>query len=303
MSPPAPLGLLTHAACERALAAFAQTDGDLASGVSALDDLLSPMHPGSLTVVASRRGGGRTTLALQLALGAASSMYLSTGLRPEEVAHRVLTMESGVPGDRLRHGRLSVRDWRCVASAIDRIDQRPGLWIADGTANVAHVHEALGLAAVPPRTVVVDGIDLDGHFGFESRSDALRALDTIRHRHTAAWIVTVGLSCADYEPAHGTAFDAFLDTVPTSVDRVVWLDADRSSSARRVHVFDRNGPGGSIDLVRSCGVPRFYAATRLADTRGDSGEPPPGYTVEDDSVAGRRAIYQGRRWCCRSRRS
>ena len=99
----------------------------------------------------------------------------------------------------------------------------------------------------------------------------------------AAWMVTVGLSCADYAPAHGTAFDAFLDTVPTSVDRVVWLDDDRSSPARRVHVFDRNGPGGSIDLVVRRGVPRFFAATLLADTRDDSGEPPAGYTVEDDS--------------------
>jgi hypothetical protein len=130
--------------------------------------------------------------------------------------------------------------------------------------------------------VVLDGIDLDGHLGFESRSEALRALDTPTRQHAAAWIVTVGLSCADYAPANGTAFDAFLDTVPTFVDRVVWLNDDRSSSARRVHVFDRNGPGGSIELVMRRGVPRFYAPTQLADTSDDIGEPPAVYTVEDD---------------------
>ena len=98
------------------------------------------------------------------------------------------------------------------------------------------------------------------NLGFESRSERSE-----RSTHSITDISGMdsdsGLSCADYTPEHGTAFDAFLDTVPTSVDRVVWLDDDRSSSARRVHVFDRNGQGGSIDLVLRCGVPRYYAAT------------------------------------------
>ena len=209
---------------------------------------------------------------LQLALHAGPSLFFSTGLPATMVAHRVLAMTSGVSGDLLRHGRVSNRDWSHVSTAIRRIERMPRVDVVDRVTDLSHARAVLDgrdVVAEPPRTVVLDGIDLGTNLGFETRSMALHMIGELAEQHPAAWVVSVGLSSADYAPAYGGAFDAFLDGVPGWVDNVVWLDDEPRSTVRRVEVYNRNGSSGSIELARRTGVPRFYGATPLVDTAND----------------------------------
>ncbi len=250
------------------------------TGIADLDELLDPLPAGSVTVIASGRGGGRTTLALQLALAAGPAAYLSTGLRANEVAHRVLAMQAGVNGGDVRHGRVSERMWREIGAAVGRIDKLPSVFVVDRVADASRLRFVLDCPdGEQPRTIVLDGIDVGANLGCESRAAALRVVGEAAEEQQAAWVVTVGLSCADYAPAHGDAFTAFLDTLPVRADSVLWFDDDRSSPVRLVEVYNRNSPAESFTLARRPGVPRFYGATPLTDTGGDDCEPSVGYTV------------------------
>ena len=200
-------------------------------------------------------------------------------------------MTSGVSGDLLRHGRVSNRDWSHVSTAIRRIERMPRVDVVDRITELSHARAALDgldLVAEQRRTVVLDGIDLGTNLGFESRSMALHMVEELAEQHPSAWVVSVGLSSADYAPPYGSAFGTFLDGVPSWVDNVVWLDAEPRSTVRRVEVYNRNGSSGSIELARRTGMPRFYGAVSLVDTGNDNYDAPVSYMAAgfDDQVEG-----------------
>lgn len=100
------------------------------TGFADLDILITGLHPGSLTVIGSRTGAGRSTLLLDFVRNAAikhsmcSALFCldQTGL---DVVQRVLCAESRIRSDDMRGGLMSDGDWTRLARRVTEVHDAP----------------------------------------------------------------------------------------------------------------------------------------------------------------------------------
>ena len=88
----------------------------LTSGLTSLDELTGGWQPGNLTVLASRPGMGKSSVALNFASHAAfqehaAVLFCSLEMSTSETVQRHLSTETSISTDRLRRGRVGDRDW------------------------------------------------------------------------------------------------------------------------------------------------------------------------------------------------
>jgi replicative DNA helicase len=100
------------------------------TGIDELDHMLGGFSPGDLIVLAGRPGTGKTALANALKLGVAQSakrsvLSLELEMSVEQLSHRVLASESGVPLRRIRAATLDHRELGELARTADRLSQLP----------------------------------------------------------------------------------------------------------------------------------------------------------------------------------
>lgn len=116
-------------------------DGDvpgLRTGFRDLDELIGPMRPGMLIVIAGRPGQGKTVLAADIARHVAltqarTTLYATFEMSVEEMALRNLCAESTVRYERLRDGTLDDTDIAKLELAAERIETAPfETWDAAG---------------------------------------------------------------------------------------------------------------------------------------------------------------------------
>lgn len=139
------------------------------TGLVDLDVALGGLAPGSFTVIASRPGVGRTTLALTMLRAVALRFGVPAALftfemSKDDVVQRVLSAEARVRLADMRAGRMSDDDWSRMARRISEIVESP-LFIEAGAApdldalSRAIVHavdeQGLGLVVVDPMSAVV----------------------------------------------------------------------------------------------------------------------------------------------------
>ena len=104
-----------------------QMDGGLTgvtTGFKYLDVMTSGLQRSDLIILAARPAMGKTAFALSLALNAAvkgnaSVMVFSMEMSKEQLGQRLLSMESKVPMQSLKTGRLERRDWDDINIALD----------------------------------------------------------------------------------------------------------------------------------------------------------------------------------------
>lgn len=104
-----------------------QMDGGLTgltTGFKYLDIMTSGLQRSDLIILAARPAMGKTAFALSLALnaavkGGASVMIFSLEMSKEQLGQRLLSMESKVPMQSLKTGRLERRDWDDINLALD----------------------------------------------------------------------------------------------------------------------------------------------------------------------------------------
>ena len=108
--------------------------GDEITGVPTgfidLDALMSGLQPASMIVLGGRPGSGKTSLALNIATHAAVEARVPVLLFSLEMSHLELTQRlvsavAGVPGRRLRNGRLIESDWPKLSQAVGRLSEAP----------------------------------------------------------------------------------------------------------------------------------------------------------------------------------
>jgi replicative DNA helicase len=119
------------------------SDGPGAAGVTTglehLDAALGGgLIPGSLTVIASRPGAGRTALALTMLRGAAirqnvPAAIFTFDMLKDDVVQRVLSAEVQIRLADMRAGRMSEDDWTRMANSMQEISECP-LFIKAGAA-------------------------------------------------------------------------------------------------------------------------------------------------------------------------
>ncbi|MBQ6986667.1 MAG: replicative DNA helicase [Oscillibacter sp.] len=150
----------------------------LSTGLSAIDRKIMGLNRSDLILLAARPGMGKTSMALNVALNVARSTektvaIFSLEMSKEQLASRILSVESLVDNYRLKTGELDVSDWEKIAPAVVRLscmdillDDDPLLSVADMNAKCRRL-DNLGL-------VVIDYLQLMSSSGGKSRMNENR---------------------------------------------------------------------------------------------------------------------------------
>lgn len=237
--------------------------GGRRTGLSDLDELLGPLRPGTLTVVASRPGVGQTTFALQTALAAASrsvpTLVASNDLDRHELIVRLLMLESGVDGTAIREGRLNEAAWRRLGRAMTRLDLPVGLAVGvdtmdglDAAAAEFRQHNGTpGLVVVDQATRLVgNASDVD------EVGRVLRRLGTMAVEHDGAMVAT----------ARSTLLGSAMEDVADAAAVIICLEArvdGRTVDASVVR--NRFGSTGTAVLRLRAGSPAFACAAEVRE--------------------------------------
>ncbi len=148
----------------------------LPTGFADYDARIGGLLPGSLIVIAGRPGMGKTSVALDIVRHTAVVAGRPVGvfsleMRREELAAKLLSAESNVPGKYLRTGHVSRGQWSEVWQARHRLAQAP--IVVDDTADLRLVdleararrlraeHPALALLVVDYLGLVSAGVRVE----------------------------------------------------------------------------------------------------------------------------------------------
>lgn len=114
----------------------------VSSGFKDVDNLFHGFRAGDLVILAARPGVGKTSFALNLAVGAAKAgatvAFLSLEMSASQLVQRILCSEARVSLSKLRSGQIQDSDWEPLATASSAlsnlniyIDDTPGLSILE----------------------------------------------------------------------------------------------------------------------------------------------------------------------------
>jgi replicative DNA helicase len=100
------------------------------SGFTDLDRLTSGWQPSDLVIVAARPGMGKTSMVLATALNAARDFSKGVALFSLEMAstqlvQRLISMESEIPANKFRNGKLEDYEWEMLSKTVERLNAVP----------------------------------------------------------------------------------------------------------------------------------------------------------------------------------
>ena len=171
------IGVTLHKVFDR-LTELSQSDSTIpgmSTGLIDLDKKINGLNDSDLLLVAARPAMGKSAFALNLALNVAKKYNKTVAIfnlemSREQLAMRLLAIESFVVGQKMATGKLTEEEWSklCMASASlsqtdIRIDDNPSITVAEMNAKCRRV-ENLGL-------VVVDYLQLMSGSGYGKNSD------------------------------------------------------------------------------------------------------------------------------------
>ena len=148
----------------------------LSTGMRDLDKKINGLNKSDLLLVAARPAMGKSAFALNLALNVAKKYgktvaIFNLEMSREQLAMRLLAIESFVDGQKMATGKLSEEEWTklCMASAAlsqtdIRIDDNPSITVAEMNAKCRRV-ENLGM-------VVIDYLQLMNGSGYGKGGDS-----------------------------------------------------------------------------------------------------------------------------------
>ena len=147
------------------------------TGYSELNDLTSGLQAGDLVILAARPSVGKTALALGVARNAAVETgtgvaVFSLEMSKQQVAQRLLCLETRVDLHKLRTGRLRDDDWMHLTRHVSRlaqapiyVDDTPGITILEARAKARRIQREHGIGLI-----VIDYLQLmTTHSGVQSR--------------------------------------------------------------------------------------------------------------------------------------
>ena len=148
----------------------------LSTGMQDLDKKINGLNKSDLLLVAARPAMGKSAFALNLALNVAKKYgktvaIFNLEMSREQLAMRLLAIESFVDGQKMATGKLTEDEWSklCMASASlsqtdIRIDDNPSITVAEMSAKCRRL-ENLGM-------VVIDYLQLMNGSGFGKSGDS-----------------------------------------------------------------------------------------------------------------------------------
>ena len=166
------IGVTLHKVFDR-LTELSQSDSaipGLSTGMQDLDKKINGLNKSDLLLVAARPAMGKSAFALNLALNVAKKYgktvaIFNLEMSREQLAMRLLAIESFVDGQKMATGKLTEEEWSklCMASASlsqtdIRIDDNPSITVAEMSAKLRRI-ENLGM-------VVIDYLQLMNGSGY-----------------------------------------------------------------------------------------------------------------------------------------
>lgn len=133
------LNTATKTACEEMMEAM-QNGGavkGIPTGFSDLDNIITGLRPGTLTILAARPAMGKTALALNIIADVAirrqiPSAIFSLEMTATELATRIISAQARVDSSCIKKGVLSDAQWDSIMNSIEKMHDSP-LFIDDGS--------------------------------------------------------------------------------------------------------------------------------------------------------------------------
>ena len=275
---PIPIGNAVEATFKRLESAKHNEHSGLSSGYFELDEMTGGFSGGQLIILAARPAMGKTALALNMMLNAASGvapgeqgrkprvLFYSLEMGSEPITSRFLCMRSQVNMNRLRKANLSDRDVSALQKAAGEltslkimIDDSPGLQISAIRSRARRVKQRDGL-----NMIVVDYLQLMSHPRSESRQMEIsyisRSLKELARELDVPVIALSQLSRAvesregkrpqlsDLRESGSIEQDA--DVVMMLYRPEYYEQTDENNNkAQLILAKQRNGPTGTVDLM------------------------------------------------------
>ena len=126
------------------------------SGYKVIDKVLTGFNKGNLIIIGARPAMGKTNIALNFArnvtmLKNKTAIVFSLEMSKEELAERLLAMDSGIENGKFRTGELSDNDWKALGNSIGRYSMT-NLYIDDSS--------NLTVPSIKSRIRRVPGVDI-----------------------------------------------------------------------------------------------------------------------------------------------
>jgi replicative DNA helicase len=241
------------------------------TGYIDLDKLLGGFQRTDLIILAARTSVGKTSFALNLAVNAAvkhnaTVAIFSLEMAAEQLASRLLSMESGVDSPRIRAGHLNEQEDRKLDAAMNHLAKAP-IWV-DDTPSIPIMElrsKARRLSAEHALDmIVVDYLQLVASEGGESRVQELgqisRALKALARELRVPILALSQLSRAvEQRTPHIPQLSDLRESGALEQDADVVLfiyrdekynpDTDKKGVADIIVAKHRNGPTGQVQLL------------------------------------------------------
>lgn len=250
------------------------------TGFRELDEMTNGFAGGQMIIIAARPAMGKSTLALDVARGAAvnasaATVFFSLEMGRSEIATRLLAAEASIPMGRLRKGDLDQRDWTKLAATQSRIndaplflDDSPNLTLAEIRAKCRRLKQRNDL-----RMVVIDYLQLlTSGKRVENRqqevSEFSRALKLLAKELDVPVVALSQLNRASEQRADKMPAISDLresGSLEQDADMVILLhresvyekDHPRAGEADFILAKQRNGPTGTVTVAFQGHFSRF----------------------------------------------
>lgn len=149
------------------------------TGFGGLDRAMGGLVPGSVTIISARSGGGKTDLALNIALRMAQKgnkvLYCTMEMPTTQLLQRAASQLARIEGERVRDKLLSEEEKQIIDTLMHALEKEARIWIQDESKiSVSRVRSKIDLCK--PDVVFID------HVGLMERpesKDAYRALGRV----------------------------------------------------------------------------------------------------------------------------
>ena len=242
------------------------------TGFTDLDYKLTGMHPSELLLIAARPSMGKTAFALNIAQHVAFKKQLpvaifSLEMSKEQLATRLLSMESLVDSQNIRTGNLQDTEWEKLMESVGVvgnsrliIDDTPGITISELRSKCRRYKQTQDI-----QLVIIDYLQLmSGGKRVESRqqeiSEISRSLKALAREINCPVIALSQLSRAvDARTDHRPVLSDLRESgaIEQDADVVMFIyrddyynmDSEKKNMAEIIVAKQRNGSTGSVELV------------------------------------------------------
>lgn len=99
------------------------------TGFSQIDSRSGGLQKSDLIIIAADTSSGKTSLAIAMTLSAAKNGYgvafYSMEMKKEQIAARMISIESGIPSNEIMYSRLLPEQFNCIDKGIGKIYDKP----------------------------------------------------------------------------------------------------------------------------------------------------------------------------------